>query len=92
MLATYLRIADSLLYIFKFFAYLLIACYLYAQMKVGQLPYDSKVQEFLDWSDSVLLPFLMASAACEAVQILLRPFLKRAELKEKEEFRRIYRS
>ncbi|WP_426332665.1 hypothetical protein ACN9MH_15240 [Paenibacillus silvae] len=92
MISALLVIADRLLYIFKFFAYALIAFYLYFQMKVGQLPHNSKVQEFLDWSDSVLLPFLMVAAACEAIHIFLRPFLKWAKSKEEEEIRRIFKS
>ncbi|MDQ0719778.1 hypothetical protein QF049_001039 [Paenibacillus sp. W4I10] len=92
MFAAVIRIADTLLYIFKFFSYTLIAFYLYFQMKVGQLPHNSKVQDFLDWSDGVLLPFLMAAAACEAIHIFLRPILKWVKLKEEDEIRNILNS
>ncbi|WP_342422904.1 hypothetical protein [Paenibacillus sp. FSL E2-0178] len=73
---------DTVLYIFKFMAYALIAMYLWGQMKAGDMPNNEKVADFLKWTDNAMLPFLMYAAACEALHILLRPFIKLSEMKE----------
>lgn len=86
-----LKLVDFSLYALKFAAYTLIAMYIWGQIKVGKMPDSEKVREFLQWSDSVMLPFLMYAAAGEALHIVLKPIQKLYEKLYDRELEKIER-
>lgn len=83
MIRFIIRAVDVILYIVKLIAYSLIGMYLWGQMKAGEIPYTEKVQNFLDWTNGAMLPFLMWAAISEALHIVIKPFLKMVDIYEK---------
>jgi len=91
MFSTIVKYINSVLYVLKFSFYSIIAFYLYFQIKAADYPKNIKVEEFLDWSDSVLLHFLCAVAAVEAIHIAIKPFLSWAKYLDERNIENIER-
>lgn len=84
-----LKFLNYALYTLKFISYISIAAYSGLQLKVSNVPDSDKLQAFLALTDSYMLPFLIYAAACEALHIAIKPFMKLTNYLEKREIQKI---
>lgn len=84
-----LKILNYTLYGLKFISYISIAVFSGLQLKASNVPDSEKLQDFLDLTDSYMLPFLIYAATCEAAHIAIKPLMKLTNYLEEREIQKI---